>query len=146
MELMALQYNDEMKESITTVLEEAIEGRSLFYQPPEKIIFEGAEYKPGEFLDEARKRSLVGERVLQYIHTQASLGLEEQLQKVEDPNEPLVGSINPDGSETYYSATDMFLSMQNQTEDGIMLLKNYLRLNVPEMFGFVPREIKTKEF
>ena len=143
---MALQYNDEMKRMITEVLEEAIEGRSLFYQPPEKIVFEGTEYKPGEFLGETRKRSQVGERALQYIHAQASRGLEEQLQKVEDPNEPLVGSVNPDGSETYYSVTDMVSSMQNQTYDGIMLLKNYLRLNVPEMFGFVPREITTEEF
>ena len=143
---MALQYNDEMKNLFTTVLEEAIEGRSLFYQPPEKIVFEGTEYKPGEFLGETRKRSQVGERALQYIHAQASRGLEEQLQKVEDPNEPLVGSINPDGSETTYSVRDMVSSMQNQTEDGMMLLENYLRLNVPELLGFVPREIKTEGF
>ncbi len=143
---MALQYNDEMKEMITEVLEEAIEGDSLFYQPPGKIIFEGMEYQPGNFLAEVKKRSQVGERALQYIHAQASLGLEGQLQSAEDPDEPFFGHQNPDGSETTYSITDMVSSMQNQTEAGNELLLSYLRLNVPEMFGFVFQEIKTKDF
>lgn len=142
---MALQYNDEMKEMITTVLEEAIEWRSLFYQPLEKIHFEGAEYQPGKFLDEVKKRNQVGEKILQYIHNQASSGLEEQLQNVENPEEPLVGDLNPDGSETIYSIKDMVTSMENQTGVGNEWLLSYLRLNLPEMLGFVFREIKTED-
>lgn len=139
---MALQYNDDMKETITKVLEEAVEGGSLFYQPPEKIFFDGVEYTPRTFLAEVKKRSQVGEKVLQYIHNQASVGLEEQLQKVEDPEEPLFGHINPDESETIYSVTDMVSSMHNQTGNGKEFLRAYLRLSVPELFGFVEREIK----
>ena len=134
---MALQYNDEMKEMITMVLEEAIDGRSLFYQPPEKISFEETEYKPQDFLVEVKKRSQVGERALHYIHNKASLGLEEQLQRVEDPNEPFFGHENLDGSETTYSIRDMVSSMRTQTENGKELLQQYLRLNVPEFFPLV---------
>lgn len=140
---MALQYNDEMKEMITTVLEEAVEERSLFYQPPEKISFEGEEYQPRNFLEEVKKRSKVGEIVLQYVHNQASVGIEEQLQSVEDPDEPLFGHENLDGSETSYSINDIVTSMENQTGVGKEYLLQYLRLNVPEMFGFFFREIKT---
>mgnify|MGYP001574196836 FL=1 len=143
---MALQYNDEMKEMITTMLEEGIEGRSLFYQPPSKISFEGVEYQPRNFLAEVKKRSQVGEKMLQYIYSRASVGLEEQLQNVENPEEPVFGYINQDGSETTHSIKDMVTSMENQTGDGKELLLQYLRLNVPEMLGFVFREINTEEF
>lgn len=139
---MTLPYNDELKKMITGVLEEGIDGRSLFYQPPEKIYFEGNEYLPRQFLAEVKKRSQVGERVLRYIHNQTSTGLEKQLQGVENPDEPFFGFINPDGSETNHSISDIVTGLENQTEFGKEYLLATLKLNVPEMFGFAYREIK----
>lgn len=105
MELMALQYNDEMKGLITLALEDAFKnGRSSpyydrfakksLYELPQKLVFDGREYTPAEFLTEVKKKSMVGEQILQHMYDSAREGLEYATQHIQgDQHQRLRGTL-----------------------------------------------------